>query len=116
VGDISSENFLLITSGKGEPAALIGTLYNSGSEAETVQVSVGTDDVLVRVPAMGTATFGLGEGQEALVTTSPVMPGLLAEVSIQPQGAAAAEKPLPVMDGTLPEYDAVLAQLESFQG
>lgn len=116
VGDISSENFLLITSGKGEPAALIGTLYNAGADAESVVITVGSDSETVTVPAMGSLTLGLGEGQEAFVTTSPVLPGLLAEVSIEPAGQAPAEKPLPVMDGTLPEYDAVLTQLAGYEG
>lgn len=113
LGDVRSQNFLLVTSGEGDEAVLVGALTNDGDEAVVVTVTVGKDDVTVKVPAEGSVTLGLAEGQSRLVTTADVAPGLLTSVEVAVSGGGSEVKPLPVVDGTLPEYAAVLDQLAS---
>jgi len=75
----------------------------------TINVAGTVDDVVV--PAHGSVTLGVGEGEHEFVTTSPVAPGALTTVSLQPASVAAVSEPLPVLDGTLAEYQAVLDAL-----
>lgn len=111
VAEISAKNLLLVTDAANAPAVLVGTLYNTGTDATTVTINVaGTVDDVV-VPAHGSVTLGVGEGEHEFVTTSPVAPGALTTVSLQPASVAAVSEPLPVLDGTLAEYQAVLDAL-----
>ncbi len=112
LGDVSTENFLLISSGAGEPGALVGTLYNEGNEPARVLITIGGDSTEIVVAPHTLVTLGVGDGEREFVTTSPVAAGGIAEVSIQIEGVAPVSSPLPVLDGTLEEYRAVLEALE----
>ena len=113
LGEVSTENFILISNGAGEPGVLLGTLYNEGSEPARVTVSIGGDSTEIVVAPHTLVALGLGDGERAFLTTSPVAPGGIADVSIQLEGEAPVSKPLPVLDGTLPEYQPVVEALES---
>ncbi len=111
LGDVSTANLLLVSSGAGEPAVLVGTLYNEGNEPTRVTVAVGGDSTEIVVAPHTLVTLGMGDGERKLITTSPVAAGGIAEVSIQVEGVAPVSSPLPVLDGTLEEYQPVLEAL-----
>ncbi len=111
VSNVTAQNLLLITTGEGEPAVLVGALYNGSDVEVTVQVSVALDQASFTIPAMSTVTLGLAEGNQEFIIDAPVAPGLNSEVTIAVADEASSTKPLPVLDGTLPEYQGVLEEL-----
>ena len=113
VDGVVGQNLLLITSGAGEKAALVGSFYNDTGEAVTVEVTVDKKAASFTIPAMSTVKLGLAAGDEELITTSTVAPGLTSSVMISVDKGASTTKPLPVLDGTLPEYSGILDDLEA---
>lgn len=111
VGDVRAQNLLLVTTGEGQPAALVGYLYNNDDAAASVDVTVGTTVETYTIAPMGSVQLGLNEGSEAFITTSPANPGLLGSYTVTVAGTAAATGTLPIVDGTLPEYQPVLEGL-----
>ena len=111
VSSVVAQNLLLVTTGEGEPAALLGALYNDSGDAVTVQVTVAQQNVSFTIPAKSTVILGLADGNQEFITESPVAPGLTADVTITVANRASSTKPLPVLDGTLPEYQGVLNDL-----
>lgn len=111
-GDVRAQNFLLVTTAEGEPAALIGYLYNDDDAATaTVNVTVGTTVQTYDIAPMGSVQLGLNDGSQAFITTSPADPGLVGSYTVSVADSAAAAGTLPIVDGTLPEYQPVLAEL-----
>ena len=111
VGDVSAQNFLLVTTAEGEPAALVGYLYNGNAATATVDVTVGTTVQSYDIAPMGSVQLGLSDGSEAFITTSPANPGLVGSYTVSVADIAVATGTLPIVDGTLPEYQPVLAKL-----
>jgi len=111
VSSVVVQNLLLVTTGEGEPAALVGALYNDSEDAVTVQVTVAQEDVSFAIPAMSTVTLGLADGNQEFITDAPVAPGLTSSVTITVADEASSTKPLLVLDGTLPEYQGILDEL-----
>jgi len=111
-GDVRAQNFLLVTTGEGQPAALVGYLYNDDADATaTVNVTVGTMVQTYDIAPMGSVQLGLSDGSEAFITTSPADPGLVGSYTVSVADSAATTSTLPIVDGTLPEYQTVLAEL-----
>lgn len=113
VEGVRVQNLLLITSGAGEDAVLIGSLYNDTSTPVEVALSVETETASFTIPAMSTVKLGLDEGDETLIVTTTVAPGLKSKVQIAVDKIGATTKPLPVLDGTLPEYAGIVDALEA---
>ncbi len=113
VDGVVAQNLLLITSGAGEKAALVGSLYNDTGVPVTVEVTVEKDTASFTIPSMSAITLGLADGQEELITTSTVAPGLTSQVKISVDKGASTTKPVPVLDGTLPEYKRILDELQA---
>lgn len=111
VGDVSAQNLLLVTTAEGDPAALLGYLYNNNDATVTVDVTVGTTVQTYTIAPMGSVQLGLGDGSEAFITTSPANPGLVGNYTVSVADVAVATGTLPIVDGTLPEYQPVLAEL-----
>lgn len=111
VGEVQAQNFLLVTTAEGEPAALVGYLYNDGDATATVDVTVGTTVQTYTIAPMGSVQLGLDDGSEAFITTSPANPGLVGSYTVSVADSAATTGTLPIVDGTLPEYQTVLADL-----
>ena len=106
--DFEAFNLIVVSSGVGEPAALIGTVYNSSGEDLEVEISFDAETATsVSVPAGATVQLTPLDGVE-VPGTSPVMPGLLAEVGFATGANAFHTIQAPVMDGTLAEYQSVL--------
>ncbi len=113
-GDVRGLNLILLTRGAGEPAALTGTLDNSGTASQTATVVIGGESFAVAVPAGSSVRLGFADGDTPIVASSaPEAPGLIATVDLT-VGGASAEAPVPVLDGTLPEYAAVLGALDAY--
>ena len=111
VGDVRAQNLLLVTTAEGEPAALVGYLYNDGDAAATVGVTVGATEQTYEIAPMGSVQLGLNDGSEAYITTSPADPGLVGNYTVSVADIAVTTGTLPIVDGTLPEYQTVLAEL-----
>lgn len=113
VDGVVAQNLLLITSGADESAALVGSLYNGTDTPVTVDVTVESDTTSFTIPSMSTVNLGLADGDEELITTSTVAPGLTSQVTIAVGKNAPTTKPLPVLDGTLPQYSGILDELQA---
>jgi hypothetical protein len=111
VGDVRAQNFLLVTTAEGEPAALVGYLYNDDDAPANVTVTVGGTEENYTIAPMEGVQLGLGEGSEAFVTVAPANPGLVGSYTVSVADSAATTGSLPIVDGTLPEYQSVLADL-----
>lgn len=108
IGDnAEASNLLVITSGVGEPAILTGSVYNGNTEDLDVSFSVdGETFTDITVPGNGTAI--LGPDNEVVTGTATAAPGMIAEVLVNSEFTGQFTTPVPVMDGTLPEYAPVL--------
>ena len=98
-------NLLVVTTAVGEPAVLTGSIRNDAAEDLEVVISIdGTNQVKVAVPAASTIQLGTGEGQQLVVGTAPVAPGLIAEVFFATADLGSFQAPVPVVDGTHDPY------------
>ncbi len=113
VDGVVVQNFLLITSAVGEDAALTGSLYNDTDAPVTVEVSVEDGTASFTIPANSTVNLGLADGDEELITTTTIAPGFTSQVKITVGKGGSSTKPLPVLDGTLPQYRATLEALQA---
>lgn len=111
VGDVRAQNFLLVTTAEGEPAALVGYLYNDDAATAIVNVTVGTTVQTYDIAPMASVQLGLNDGSQAFITTSPADPGLVGSYTVSVADSAASTGTLPIVDGTLPEYQPVLDEL-----
>ena len=113
VGEVRALNLLVLTRGAGEPAALTGTIDNTGEASASVSITVAGEKFDVIVPAGGSVKLALGAGDTPIVLEdAPATPGLIAAVTIA-TGGTSLEVPVPVLDGTLPEYGEILNDLDA---
>ena len=118
VGDVRAHNLLVVAAEEGGPGVLSGALANSGSETEDVTIGIGDDDpVEVSVPAGGTVLLGVTDAParyttaDVRVSAVPAPPGGLADVRLTTSRAGTVDVRVSVLDGTLPEYVALLDSL-----
>ncbi len=115
-GDVRGLNLLLMTHSKGDYGVLTGTLDNTGEQTAVTTLTLGGASKTVTIPAGTSVKLGLGEGDTTFVVTSaPAAPGFLATLDVT-VGQASATSPVPVLDGTLPEYAPVLNALDAYVG
>lgn len=106
--EFQAVNLMVVTEGEGEPATLLGTLYNPSAEDLEVEVSFDAETATtVTVPARSSVQLTPLDGVE-VPGTAPAMPGLLATVGFAASASAYYQVQAPVLDGTLTEYQAVL--------
>lgn len=105
LGELKAENLLILTSGEGEAASLHGALSNDGGDDLTVTFALedGTEIGSVDVSAGDGVLLGGTDG-EALLFTSPDVPGATTDVTVTTATGGSESVPVPVLDGTLPEY------------
>lgn len=108
IDDVEAQNLIVFTSGEGEPAALVGTLVNRGSEDMELQVTFDNQvATAITAPAGSSVILSPIDGVEAL-GTSPVIPGQLTDVAFLTDADALFTYSIPVMDGTLPQYTDIV--------
>lgn len=109
LGDVTAENLLIITAGKGEEGALQGAFTNRGSADVDITLTTGDDVELASVPVAAGTTVLLGGTRGEVVTfTTPVAPGATLPVTLSTGSAGAEAISVPVLDGTLSEYTALV--------
>ncbi|MDM8083474.1 hypothetical protein QUV83_01675 [Cellulomonas cellasea] len=105
LGDVTAENLLIITAGKGEEGALQGAFTNRGSADVDVTLTTEDDVELASVPVAAGTTVLLGGTRGEVVTfTTPVAPGATLPVTLSSGAAGTEALSVPVLDGTLSEY------------
>lgn len=108
IDDIEAQNLILFTSGAGEPAALVGTLVNRGTDDIELRVSFdGETATVVAAPAGTSVALSPLDGVE-VPGISPVLPGQVTEVGFATDRDGYFSMNIPVMDGTLPQYTAIV--------
>lgn len=109
LGDVEAFNLIVVSEGEGEPATLIGSLYNDADEDITVQVTFDGETVTeVIAPAGDTVQMGPDGEATEVSGTALVQPGLLVETVFVSEAEGTFAIDVPVMDGTLPEYASVV--------
>ncbi|WP_066585557.1 copper chaperone PCu(A)C [Cellulomonas timonensis] len=109
LGDVTAENLLVITAGKGEEGALQGAFTNRGNTDVDVTLTTADDVELASVPVAAGSTVLLGGTRGELVTfTTPVAPGATLPVTLSTGSAGTEAISVPVLDGTLSEYTALV--------
>ena len=109
IGEARGLNLLVVTTAVGAPAVLTGSVYNPNSTDLTVTFSIdGTTKTDVSVPAGMTTQLGPEDGQVLVTGAAPVAPGLIAQITIGSTVSGVFATPVPVVDGTLPEYEKVI--------
>ncbi len=109
IGDVTAENLLVITAGEGELGALQGAFTNRGSADVDVTLTTEDNTELASVPVAAGSTVLLGGTRGELVTfTTPVAPGAVLPVTLTTGSAGSEAVSVPVLDGTLSEYTALV--------
>nr|WP_195969254.1 hypothetical protein [Cellulomonas hominis] len=103
LGDLSAENLLLVAGAADAPGALQGGLTNIGEDTLRVTIELGDSREMLRVESGQTLLLGGPEGEE-VVLDDPGAPGSTVEVTFRTDAAGEGTVPVPVLDGTLPEY------------
>lgn len=101
VGAADFRHIMLITSGEGEPARLIGTVSNSGGEPLDAGIEIAGQSFSVEVPAGGAVT--LEEDEEFIVDEAPAAPGAVVEATLTADGES-AESEATIFDGLYEQY------------
>ncbi|GGC05126.1 hypothetical protein [Cellulomonas carbonis] len=106
VGDVRVGNLVLVGEDEGEPGRLLGYVTHDGLEGTTVTLSLadGGEPVTVDLEPSGTVQLGDAEGDELVFESLPVIPGAVADLVVETELGETTTVPVPVLDGTLPEY------------
>ena len=108
IGDLKARNFLLLQDST--KSILIGSLVNSAPDAvaASLEYSDGGANKITQVNLNGYQKFDLGyNGTAALPVVTDLKPGALFKLTLK-SGTESAELSVPVLDGTLKEYKAIL--------
>lgn len=112
VGDVSALNLIVLAEDVDSPATLIGTLVNDSSEAVTVDISLdGESATNVMLDAGETVKLGPTDGDTEVSGTAVAAPGFVAPVSFTAPSGEVQAVEVPVLDGTLPEYTDLVAEI-----
>ncbi|WP_062203759.1 hypothetical protein [Demequina salsinemoris] len=106
--DATGLNLLIVSTAADEPAALIGSFENPGTDPIEVTVVLGDDATSFEVPAQGVTALGTTDGETEVVGTSTVDPGLIGTITVTTPGSGTTDVDVPVLDGTLAEYAPTL--------
>jgi hypothetical protein len=115
---LTAENLVVLTAAKGARGTLLGAITNRGTSSEQVTITAeGADAVTVRVPA-GTTTLLTpqtdkpsteGVQRQAVdVKAVSVAPGAVLALTIAAGSSGNQAVSVPVLDGSMPEYTALV--------
>lgn len=112
LGAVRLVNLLAVATAAGEPGALSGAVTNHGSAPAQVTLTAGGDSATLDVPAQGTVYFGTGgdTGERVQLSALGAAPGAMLDLTIGTDTAGGASVRVPVVDGSVPPFDAVLAR------
>jgi hypothetical protein len=104
-GDVTARNLLVFTSEEGAAGTMSGAVTNQGREDVEVELAAeGADPVTIDVPAGGTVLLGQDDGEDVELDAVGAAPGAHLTVTLTTDQGGSIEIPVPVFDGTLPEY------------
>lgn len=116
--DLTAANLLVLTSAQGSAGTLLGALTNAGKASESVTVGVnGGSAITVTVRAgetvllSPTTTSTPAPGfthQDVPISAVSAAPGALLTVTLSSGTTGTQTVSVPVLDGTLPEYSALV--------
>ncbi|WP_425955999.1 hypothetical protein [Xylanimonas sp. McL0601] len=103
-------NLLVVAVAQGGSGAVEGALVNRTDESQTFTLTVdGASPVRVTVDPAQTVTLGTDGGEDVVLDTVAEAPGSYLDASLDVAGQSKDFK-LPVLDGTLPEYEGAVPQ------
>ena len=116
LANIKARNFIYLVSDSGQ-GFLIGSVVNSASESKIMKIQYedpntqAKTDYLLEVPAGGKLDFGYN-GNPAIQMPVVEVPGQTAKFFFLESDQISAGIKVPVLDGTLSEYKALIQLLE----
>ncbi|MRG61030.1 DNA modification methylase [Agromyces sp. CFH 90414] len=110
VGDLELRNVLVLAESGADEASLVLTVANRGdSDADlSIEPVDGGEALELEVPAHGQVVVGAGEEEPLTLEGIEAEPGSLTSIYFVTSGAEGVEVQVPVLDGTLPEYEDLL--------
>ncbi len=106
--DVIVENLMIISVGEGAPGAVQGGIRNDGAST-----SVKIGDQFLPVDAGETLLLGGKNGIDVTIDSVNVRPGATMPLTLTVEGSDPQEVPVPVLDGTMSEYEELLPDLPS---
>lgn len=114
--ELTISNLLVLTTGEGEPALVVGGVTNHTADATTVTLAFGEADA-VDVRVEGNSTTLLNPAHEDGLTTtlaaSPAPPGANIAVTVSTPASGTTSINVTVLDGKLAPYDTWLEFLDA---
>jgi hypothetical protein len=99
---------ILVVSEDGEEGNMVLSVTNSGTEDATLEIQVAGETVEVDVDAGQTVSPGAGDEEPVLIERLDAEVGGLVPVFFTAEGVEGREISVPVLDGRLPEYEALV--------
>ena len=107
LGSLQLRNIVIVSTGADKPGRVIGAVFNQGSSDATLVID-GANGAQTSIPVKEKSETYLNEDSDSAILSSPGgHPGSLVTVSIA-SGSETAKLQVPVMDGSLVEYQEYL--------
>ncbi|UNX55270.1 hypothetical protein MF406_03065 [Georgenia sp. TF02-10] len=107
--EVRVENLLVLTEGEGAPAHVLGAVVNHSGEDAEVSLRFGEAGAEVPVRVGADETVRLSE--EGVTVDVEAVPGSMLPATVGASGVGGTEVQVPVLDGTLPEYEHYLDEV-----
>ncbi|MFL4475915.1 hypothetical protein ACIPVK_18125 [Paeniglutamicibacter sp. MACA_103] len=102
VGALEVRNLMLVTKSATDKARLIGSVVNSTDKPATLDLTLASGSVSIKVPAKSVLNLEKPENEKT-VPSAGVLPGAQAKATLA-VGSGSQDVGIPVVDGTLEEY------------
>ena len=107
LGKLQLRNILIVSNGQNQPGRVIGAVFNQGTTDATLTIS-GANGSQTEIPVKaGSETYLNDQSDAAVLSSAGTIPGGLTPVTIR-SGSDSSTVNVPVVDGTLPEYQKYL--------
>lgn len=104
--DVRVENLMVLTDGEGGEGLVFGALVNDSAQEVLMSVTIG--DGGIQLPVLPDGSVLLGSEELVVIPQVPAAPGGMVESVVEVTGYGAFEVLVPVLDGTLPQYEEYL--------
>lgn len=112
LGDVKLRNIMVISSGENDPGRLLGTILNTGDSSATVTLKFDSGDETLTIAAGQEVRFE-DSANQLIVTPTGANPGMMLMGTEVTSGSETASMDIPVLDGTLDEYEPYLPKAAS---